>query len=376
MPAAAGQKRDYYEVLGVQRNVAAQELKSAFRKVALQYHPDRNPGNPEAEDKFKEASEAYEVLSDPERRAKYDRFGHAGNPFGDMGGAGGGFHGVNINDIFGDIFGEIFGQQRGGGRRATNRGADLRYNLEISFEEAAFGCRPKVPIPRPKTCELCKGTGSKSQAAPKTCSTCGGSGELRFTQGFFAVSRPCTDCHGSGSVVADPCKQCRGQGKVAGEDVLEVQIPAGVDNGTRVRLSGQGEPGERGGPPGDLYVTVIVREHPLFQREEYEVFCEVPVSFVQAALGAKIDVPTLDGKVKMTVPAGTQTGKVFRLKGKGIPHLHSQQRGDQHVRVVVETPTELSGKQRELLEKFAELSGESTHPHSKTFFDKVRELFG
>ena len=378
MPAAAGQKRDYYEILGVQKTVSPQELKSAFRKVALQYHPDRNPGDKEAEEKFKEASEAYEVLSDPERRARYDRFGHAGAG----GGAGfegfGGFQGVNINDIFGDIFGEIFGGGgRGRGRGGVGRGADLRYNLEISFEEAAFGCRPKVPIPRPKKCEVCTGSGSKSGAPPKPCATCGGVGEVRFTQGFFAVSRACSDCNGTGAVIPDPCSKCRGSGKVPSEEVLEVNIPGGVDNGTRVRLSGMGEPGERGGPPGDLYVTVIVREHPLFQREDNEVFCEVPISFTQAALGAKIDVPTLDGKVKMTIPAGTQSGKVFRLKGKGIPHLHSQQqRGDQHVRVMIETPTDLSAKQRELLEKFAELSGEESHPQSKSFFDKVKELFG
>jgi molecular chaperone DnaJ len=375
MASASGQKRDYYEVLGVQKNVNPQDLKSAFRKVALQYHPDRNPGNQEAEEKFKEASEAYEVLSDPERRARYDKFGHAGAG----GGAGfegfGGFQGVNINDIFGDIFGEIFGGGRGRGR-GPGRGADLRYNLEISFEEAAFGCRPKVPIPRPKKCETCSGSGSKSGMPPRPCTTCGGAGEVRFTQGFFAVSRTCGDCNGTGAMIPDPCGKCRGSGKVPSEEVIEVNIPAGVDNGTRVRLTGMGEPGDRGGQAGDLYVTVIVREHPLFQREDYEVFCEVPISFTQAALGAKIDVPTLDGKVKMTIPSGTQSGKVFRLKGKGIPHLHSQQRGDQHVRVIVETPTELSSKQRELLEKFAELSGEESHPQSKSFFDKVKELFG
>lgn len=375
MPAAAGQKRDYYEVLGVQKNVSGQELKSAFRKVALQYHPDRNPGNKDAEEKFKEASEAYEVLSDPERRARYDRFGHAGVGGAAGGDPFGGFQGVNINDIFGEIFGDIFGG-RGGRGRVSNRGADLRFNLEISFEEAAFGCRPKVPIPRPKKCDVCSGSGSKSGSAPKACGTCGGTGELRFTQGFFAVSRPCTDCGGTGAVVPDPCGKCRGSGKVPSEEVIEVNIPAGVDNGTRVRLGGLGEPGDRGGPPGDLYVTVIVREHSLFQREDYDVFCEVPISFTQAALGAKIDVPTLDGKVKMTIPEGTQSGKVFRLKGKGIPHLHSGQRGDQHVRVVVETPTGLTAKQRELLEKFTDSSGEEVHPQSKNFFEKVRELFG
>jgi len=375
MPAVSGQKRDYYEVLGVQKTVSAQELKSAFRKVALQYHPDRNPGNHEAEEKFKEASEAYEVLSDPERRGRYDRFGHAGVGGGAGGDPFGGFQGVNINDIFGEIFGDIFGG-RGGRGRASNRGSDLRFNLEISFEEAAFGCRPKVPIPRPKKCDTCSGTGSKSAAAPKTCGTCGGAGEVRFTQGFFAVSRPCNECGGTGAVVPDPCGKCKGSGKVPNDEVIEVNIPPGVDNGTRVRLSGLGEPGDRGGPAGDLYVTVIVREHPLFQREDYDVFCEVPISFVQAALGAKIDVPTLDGKVKMTIPEGSQSGKVFRLKGKGIPHLHSGQRGDQHVRVIVETPTGLTPKQRELLEKFAESSGEEAHPQSKNFFEKVRELFG
>jgi molecular chaperone DnaJ len=366
MPAAAGQKRDYYEVLGVQKNDSTQELK---------YHPDRNPGDTEAEEKFKEASEAYEVLSDPERRQRYDRFGHAGAGGGFEGFGGAGFQGVNINDIFGEIFGDIFGGGRGRGR-VSNRGADLRFNLEISFEEAAFGCRPKVPIPRPKKCETCSGSGSRSGAGPKACATCGGSGELRFTQGFFAVSRPCSDCGGAGAVVPDPCGVCRGSGKVPSEEVLEVNIPPGVDNGTRVRLGGQGEPGERGGPPGDLYVTVIVRDHPIFQREDYDVFCEVPISFTQAALGAKIDVPTLDGKVKMIVPEGTQSGKVFRLRGKGVPHLHGGGRGDQHVRVTVETPSGLTARQRELLEKFAEESGEEVHPHSKNFFEKVRELFG
>ena len=377
-PGAAARKRDYYEVLGVAKTANAQELKSAFRKVALQYHPDRNPNNPEAEEKFKEAAEAFEVLNDAEKRARYDRFGHQGNPFEGFGGAAGagGFQGVNLNDIFGDLFGEIFGGAARGRGRANNRGADLRYNLEITFEEAAFGCRPRVPVPRPQKCETCEGTGSKTKTAPRACGTCGGSGELRFTQGFFAVSRPCGDCQGTGVVVPDPCPKCRGAGKVAGEEIVEVGIPAGVDNGIRVRVAGKGEPGDRGGPPGDLYVTVIVKEHPLFQREEYEVFCEVPISFTQAALGAKIEVPTLEGKVPITVPHGTQTGRVFHLRGKGIPHLHGGGRGDHHVRVVVETPTKLTNKQKELLERFAEEAGESAHPQSKSFFDKVKELFG
>jgi molecular chaperone DnaJ len=367
MPVA-GQKRDYYEVLGVNRQVSAQELKSAYRKVALQFHPDRNPGNREAEEKFKEATEAYEVLSNPEKRAKYDRFGHAENLFD---GFAGGFSG-NINDIFGDIFGEIFGGRRSGGR---NRGADLRYNLEISFEEAAFGSEVQVKIPKPKRCEICGGTGSKG-ASPRRCPTCGGAGELRFTQGFFSVSRPCNHCGGSGQVITDPCPRCRGAGTYQAESQLKVKIPAGVDTGTRVRLTGEGEPGEHGGAPGDLYVIVHVKEHPIFVREDTEVLCEVPISFTQATLGAQIDVPTLDGKVKMKIPAGTQSGRVFRLKGKGIPRLHGSGRGDQHVRVAVETPTELNSEQRELLERFAAISGEESHPQSKSFFDKVRELFG
>lgn len=364
----SGTKRDYYEVLGVDRGVDAAALKSAYRKVALKYHPDRNPGDKEAEEKFKEASEAYEVLSSPEARAKYDRFGHGG------GFEGFSAQGVNLNDIFGDLFGEIFGggRSRRGGR---SRGSDLRYNLEIAFEEAAFGCEVEVRIPKPRECDGCGGTGSKSKQA-RQCPSCGGAGEVRFTQGFFAVSRPCPECGGRGSIITDPCGTCRGMGKVESEKQLSVKIPAGVDTGTRVRLAGEGEPGEQGGAPGDLYVVVHVREHPIFVREDQEVLCEVPISFTQAALGAQIDVPTLEGKVKMKVPAGTQTGKVFRLRGKGIPHLHGGPRGDQHVRVVVETPTELNDKQRELLEQFAALSGEASHPQSKSFFDKVKELFG
>lgn len=367
----SGTKRDYYEVLGVDRQVDGQALKSAYRKVALKYHPDRNPGDKDAEEKFKEASEAYEVLSDPEKRAQYDRFGHQM-----PGGFGGqGFSGsVNINDIFGDLFGEMFGGQRSR-RSGRSRGADLRYDLEVSFEEAAFGSEVSVKIPRPKRCEACEGTGSKSKQV-RSCPGCGGSGEMRFTQGFFAVSRPCTQCQGTGQAVVDPCRECSGAGKVESSADLKVKIPGGVDTGTRVRLTGEGDVGEMGGPPGDLYVVVHVKEHPIFVREDYEVLCEVPVSFTQAALGAQLEVPTLDGKVKMKVPAGTQTGKVFRLRGKGIPHLHGGGRGDQHVRVVVETPTDLNDKQRELLEQFAEISGEKTHPNSKSFFDKVREMFG
>ena len=369
MPASAT-KRDYYEVLGVARECTAVELKSAYRKLALQYHPDRNPGDHQAEERFKEASEAYEVLSDPEKRARYDRFGHGGNVFEGFSG----FNPSNLNDVLGEIFGDIFGatRSRRGGR---SRGADLRYNLEVTFEEAAFGSEVQVRIPKPKRCEHCEGTGSADKRV-RTCPSCGGAGELRYTQGFFSVSRPCSTCGGSGQTATTPCTHCRGAGKVDGQTTLTVKIPPGVDTGTRVRVAGEGEPGEHGGPPGDLYVVIHVKDHPIFVREDTEVLCEVPVSFVQAALGAQIDVPTLDGKHRMKIPAGTQSGKVFRVKGKGIPHLHGGGRGDQHVRILVETPTHLSAEQKELLERFAELSGEQTHPQTKTFFEKVRELFG
>jgi molecular chaperone DnaJ len=367
-----GQKRDYYEVLEVQRDADADGLKKAFRKQAMQFHPDRNPGDHTAEEKFKECSEAYEILSDPERRARYDRFGHQGVE--GFSGAGG-FNNVNINDIFGEIFGDIFG---GGGRRRAggrSRGSDLRYNLEITFEEAAFGCEVSVKIPRPKRCEECAGTGSKSKQH-RACPTCGGAGEVRFTQGFFAVARTCSQCNGAGQVVTDPCKACKGVGRTDSISELSVKIPAGVDTGTRVRLANEGEVGEHGGPPGDLYVVIRVKDHPIFHREETEIICEVPISFVQAALGAQIEVPTLDGMVKMKIPEATQSGKIFRLKGKGIPHLHGNgARGDQHVRVTVETPQNLSHKQRELLEKFAEASGEDVNPQSRTFFEKVKTLF-
>jgi molecular chaperone DnaJ len=368
------QKRDYYEVLGVARTANPQELKSAFRKLALQFHPDKNEGDKASEERFKECSEAYEVLADPEKRARYDRFGHqAPGGFG-PGPFEQGFSG-NINDIFGDIFGEIFGQrtrQRGG----KQRGADLRYNLEVSFSEAAFGSEAKVKIPRHKQCTSCHGSGARAGTTAKTCPTCHGAGELRMTQGFFQISRSCGHCQGTGKVITDPCPACRGAGKVESESVLTVKIPPGVDTGTRLKLTGEGEPGERGGPPGDLYVVVHVQEHPIFIREDTEVICEVPISFAQAALGSTIEVPTLDGKVKMKIPMGTQSGKVFRLRGKGIPHLNGYQRGDQHVRVTVEVPEKLSKKQRELLEQFAAVAGEDTHPISKSFFAKVKELFG
>jgi molecular chaperone DnaJ len=370
----SSEKRDYYQVLGVPRDAAEPEIKSAYRKLAHQFHPDKNPGDKQAEERFKEASEAYEVLSDPEKRARYDRFGHRNiaDPFEGFGF--GGAAGAAINDIFGDIFGEVFG---GRGRGGRGRGADLRYHLELSFEEAAFGTAARIEIPRPKPCEKCRGTGAKPGTGPSPCRTCGGTGEIRLTQGFFSIARTCHACGGAGRVIVDRCGDCGGNGATRDKAKVEVKVPPGVDTGTRLKLTGEGEPGPApGAPPGDLYVVVQVREHPIFSRQENEVVCQVPLSMTQAALGAQIDVPTLDGPVKMKVPAGTQTGKVFRLKGKGIPDLGGRGRGDQHVRVVVETPTHLSKEQKELLERFAEVSGDGTSPQTDSFWKQVAELFG
>src|SRR6266536_284776 len=332
------QKRDYYEVLGVGREADEQELKSAYRKLAHQFHPDKNPGDKASEDRFKEASEAYEVLSDPEKRARYARFGHVNgqNPF-EGGFPFGGAAGASINDIFGDIFGEMFGGARR--PRSRPRGSDLRYHLVLSFEEAAFGTTARIQIPRPRRCATCKGSGAKPGTQPRTCPTCGGAGLQRE------------------------------------EATVEVKVPAGLDTGTRLKLAGEGEPAPQpGAAPGDLYVVVQVREHPIFRREETEVVCEMPISFTQAALGASVDVPTLDGPVNMKIPAGTHSGKVFRLRGKGIPSLGGSGRGDQHVRVLVETPTHLTKEQKERSERFASLSGEKTHPQSRSFWEKVGDL--
>jgi len=365
------EKRDYYEVLGVERTADPAAIKSAYRKLAHQYHPDKNQDSKDAEERFKEASEAYEVLSDPDRRARYDQFGHAnGSPFQDFGFGGGG---ASINDIFGDIFGEMFGGARR--TRARTRGSDLRYHLELPFEEAAFGTTARITIPRPKVCDSCKGSGAKPGTGPRTCPTCGGAGEIRLTQGFFSIARTCHHCQGSGRVIVDKCPDCGGAGATREQAHVEVKVPPGVDTGTRLKLSGEGEPAPvPGGTPGDLYVVVQVREHPVFTREDTEILCEMPISFTQAALGAQIDVPTLDGPAKLKVPAGTQTGKVFRLKGKGVPSLQGGGRGDQHVRIFVETPTHLTKEQRELLEKFAEVAGEETHPQARTFWEKVQDF--
>ncbi|HZZ86385.1 MAG TPA: molecular chaperone DnaJ [Anaeromyxobacteraceae bacterium] len=365
------EKRDYYEVLGVTRESSEQEIKTAYRRLAHQYHPDKNEGDKAAEERFKECSEAYAVLSDPDKRARYDQFGHrgAGNPFEGFAG------GASINDIFGDIFSEMFGGQRR--PRGRPRGSDLRYHLELSFEEAAFGTVARIEIPRPRRCDTCSGSGAKPGTSAHTCQTCGGAGEVRLTQGFFSIARTCPRCGGQGKVIVDKCVDCGGAGMLKGEASVEVKVPPGVDTNTRLKLSGEGEPAPGpGGQPGDLYVVVQVREHPIFRREDTEVVYEMPISFAQAALGAALDVPTLDGPVKMKIPAGTQSGKVFRLRGKGIPALNGSGRGDQHVRVVVETPHHLTKEQRELLERFAALSGEDTQPQTRSFWEKVGDLIG
>jgi len=365
-------RKDYYELLGVNRNASDEEIKKAYRKLALQYHPDRNPGNKQAEERFKETSEAYQVLSDAQKRAKYDQFGHAA--FGEGGPFAGGFDfTAGFEDVFGDIFGEFFGA--GTGRR-RGRGEDLRYNLTLTFEEAVSGTEKKIKIPRHGTCENCRGNGTKPGTTPQTCPTCRGRGQLNFQQGFFSVSRTCNQCHGQGTIIKDPCANCAGAGRLRKLHTLSVKIPAGVDNGSRLKLRGEGETGSVGGAAGDLYVVIQVEPHPIFVRDNTDIHCDVPISFVQAALGAEIDVPTLEGKVKMKIPTGTQSGKIFRMKGRGVKDVQGYHQGDQHVRVIVETPAHLTARQKELLKEFAALGGEDLNPISKGFFDKMKELFG
>lgn len=366
-------KKDYYELLGVNRSAGEEEIKKAYRKLALKYHPDRNPGDKQAEEKFKQVSEAYQVLTDAQKRSQYDQFGHAA--FGDGGPFRGGFDfSAGFEDVFGDIFGEFFGTATGR-RRTRARGEDLRYNLNITFEEAAFGAEKKIKVPRQSACESCHGSGAKPGTSPRTCPTCRGKGQVSFQQGFFSISRTCNQCQGQGTIISDPCEACHGAGRVRKFHTLSIKIPPGVDNSSRLKLRGEGESGMAGGTPGDLYVVIEVESHPLFIRDGLEIICEMPISFVQAALGAEIDVPTLEGKVKMKIPAGTQSGKIFRLKGKGIRDVHGYNQGDEHVRVIVETPTHLSARQKELLKEFATLGGEEVHPLSKGFFDKVKQLF-
>jgi molecular chaperone DnaJ len=368
-------KRDYYEVLGVDRDVAEGELKKAFRRLAMKYHPDRAPDDKEAEARFKEAREAYDVLSDAKKRAAYDQFGHAGVEA--AGGAGGGFGGAGFRDIFDEVFGDIFGQ-RGGGRERAFRGADLRYGLEISLEEAVFGTSATIRVPSRKECETCHGSGAAPGTSPSTCSTCDGAGQVRMQQGFFSIQQTCPRCHGQGKVITERCTGCAGQGWAREHKTLSVKIPAGVDSGDRVRLAGEGEPGERGGPPGDLYVEVGVREHPIFTRDGTHLYCEVPISFATATLGGDLDVPTLDGRVNLKVPAETQTGKLFRLRGKGVRSVRGGGVGDLICRVAVETPVNLNRKQKELLQAFDESmrSSKRTHdPKASSWLDSVKRFF-
>lgn len=380
-------KRDYYEILGVSRNASAEELKKAYRKLAVQYHPDKNPGDKKAEDRFKELSEAYEVLSDSKKRQMYDQLGHAG--FGAGGpGAGGfdfqGFGGASINDIFGDIFGDLFGgagagpgRARSGRRRAGGRpGEDLKTSIDITFEEAAFGCEKVITVLKSVRCDPCEGSGAQTGSRPETCQQCGGRGEVSFQQGFFAITQPCPVCSGTGQIISNPCSNCRGSGQVKKRTQIAVKIPAGVDTGQRLKLSGEGEAGERGGSPGDLYVVINILPHDFFTREEFDVICEVPITFVQAALGSEIEVPTLEGKVKLKIPPGTQSHKILRLKGKGLARLGSYGRGDQLVRVIVEVPTKITPEQRELLQKFSQSGADAAHPMHHNFFEKVKNLFG
>lgn len=368
-------KHDYYEVLSVSRSASEEEIKKAYRRLAMKYHPDRNPGDKTAEEHFKEASEAYQVLSDPERRAQYDRFGHAAFEQG-AGFGGFDFSAAGFEDVFSDIFGDFFGTGRGRGRTRARRGEDLRYDLEISFEEAMRATERVINVPRLAACDACNGKGTKDGTARATCAACHGSGQLRFQQGFFTIAKTCGQCNGQGTVIKDPCRSCAGSGVMQKTQSLSIKIPAGVDTGSRLKLRGEGESGRNGGPPGDLYIVINVREHALFTRHDNDIICEVPISFPQAALGAEIEVPTLEGKIKMKVPHGTQSGAVLKLKGKGAPDLHGRGRGDELVRVIVETPRKLTHRQRELLEEFARNSGEEVNPLSKGFLDKVKEMFG
>jgi molecular chaperone DnaJ len=370
-------KRDYYEVLGVSRNASEAEMKAAYRKLAMKHHPDRNPGDKECEHRFKEINEAYDVLKDADKRAAYDRFGHAAFEQG-MGAAAHGF-GADFGSAFADIFEGIFGMSgaraRGGGRE---RGADLRFNMEITLEEAFNGKTAQVRLPTSVTCEACSGSGAKAGTRPKTCQHCHGHGRIRHTQGgFFTLERTCPVCQGRGQVIEDPCPSCAGSGRVTRERTLTVNIPPGVEDGTRIRLAGEGEAGLRGGPAGDLYIFLSIAAHPLFQRDGADLHCRVPISMITAALGGEFEVPSIDGsKTRVKVPPGTQSGRRFRLSGKGMPVLRARQTGDMYVQVIVETPQNLTKRQRELLAEFDKLSSTETHPEAAGFFARVKEFFG
>jgi molecular chaperone DnaJ len=368
-------KRDYYEVLGVGREAGEAEIKQAYRKLALQYHPDRNPDNPDAEERFKEASEAYSVLSDAQKRAAYDRFGHAGL----QGAAGGGFNPdafADFSDILGDFFG--FGDLFGGGRRQRQRwqrGEDLRFDLEIEFEQAVAGMTAEIQVPRMETCGHCQGTGSEPGSGPTPCPTCHGRGEVIYQQSFLSIRRTCSTCGGVGQIIRNPCRECHGQGRKQAQRKMKINIPAGVDNGTRVRLSGEGQPGVNGGPPGDLYVFLKVKEHPFFERQENDLHCTIPINVAQAALGCEIEVPTLDEPAKLRIPEGTQNGAQFRLRHKGVPVVNSHNRGDLYVHIDVKIPSKLSREQRKLFEQLRDTLPVDNSPAEKGLFEKVKDYF-
>jgi len=374
-------KRDYYEVLGVGKDAGEREIKKAYKRLAMKYHPDRTQGDKEKEETFKQIKEAYEVLNDSQKRAAYDQYGHAAFEQGGMGGGGGFGGGADFGDIFGDVFGDIFGGGRrggGGGQSRARRGADLRYNLEMSLEDAVKGKTVELKVPTLVACEPCDGSGAKKGTSAKTCSTCHGHGQVQMRQGMFAVQQTCPTCGGKGKVITDPCTSCRGQGRVEKTKTLSAKVPAGVDTGDRIRLTGEGEAGEHGAPAGDLYVQVNVRDHKIFVRDENNLYCEVPISFTVAALGGEIEVPTLEGKVKLKIPKETQTGKMFRLRGKGVKSVRSSVVGDLMCKVVIETPVNLSGVQKELLEQLeTSIEGKKAHhrPKETGFFDGVKKFF-
>ncbi len=369
-------KRDYYEVLGVAQNADEKEIKKAYRRIAMKFHPDRNSDDPKADDKFKEATEAYEVLTNADKRAAYDRFGHAGV---DGSAGAGGFSQGGFSDIFGDVFGDIFGGGGGGRSRAgPQRGSDLRYTLDISLEDAVFGKTVEIKVPTLQSCDVCDGSGAKPGTSVKTCSTCGGAGQVRMQQGFFQVQQTCPSCRGQGKVVSDPCTSCRGQGRVERSKTLSVKVPPGVDTGDRIRLSGEGEAGPNGGPNGDLFVEMSVRKHAIFERDGKDLHCDAPITFSDAALGGELEVPTLEGRVKLKIPEGTQTGKLFRLRGKGVKPVRGGSVGDLLCRVVVETPVQLTKQQKELLQQFRESlteGGTKQSPKQTSWFEGVKSFF-
>ncbi|MDH3846657.1 MAG: molecular chaperone DnaJ [Gammaproteobacteria bacterium] len=370
-------KRDYYEVLGVSKSASADEIKKAYRRLAMKHHPDRNKGETESESKFKEAKEAYEVLRDSDKRAAYDRFGHDGLRGAGMGGPGG-FSAEGFSDIFGDVFGDIFG---GGGRRGGRqvfRGADLGYELRLDLERAVRGDTVTIDVPSQVTCEVCDGSGAKKGTTPVQCSTCGGAGQVRMQQGFFSIQQTCPACKGAGTMISDPCETCHGRGRVRKTRTLSVKVPAGVDDGDRIRLSGEGEAGRNGGPPGDLYVEIRLEPHKIFVRDGADLSCEVPISYATAALGGDVELPTLDGNVSLKVPAGTQSGNVFRLRGKGVTMVRDPRKGDLFAKVAVETPVNLTNEQKELLSKFdtkVQKGGDKHSPRADTWFDTVKRFF-